>query len=381
MRVRIEIDTNTFVRFWLVVIGFGLAGLMIYSARSALIIVAVALFLAIALNRPVAKLASILPGKSRLGGTALAYVSIVVLLGAVFWFVIPPVIQQSAKFAQTIPSLVDEVGIRWSGLSDFIDQNHLRPQVDAALDDLRDRSSDWAANAGANILGSVGSVISFIVSLFLVIVLSFLMLLEGPDWMKRLWGLYRDKEKRDRHKSVLNRMYGVVTGYITGQLVVAAIGALSAGACVFILSFFFEQVSANLSMPTMLIVFIFTLIPMFGVLIAGVLVGLLLLFNSFTAAIIYVAFFIIYQQIENNVISPAIQAKQVELSALAVLVAVTIGVYVSGIAGGVIAIPIAGSIKVLIEEYLRNRDRTAHRGKRSFIRKTNKKSDTSASEA
>lgn len=355
MKVRIEIDTKTFVRFWLVVIGFGLAGLMIYSAKDALILVGIALFLAVALNGPVAKLASFMPGKSRLGGTALAFTLIVLVLGSVTWLVIPPVVQQTAKFVQTIPSLVDQANTQWVGLGNFIDQNHLRPQVDSALNDIKDQSATWAANAGANILGSVGSIVSFIVSLFLVIVMSFLMLLEGPTWMKRIWGVYRDEERMRRHRAVLQRIHGVVTGYVTGQLVVAAIGALAAGACVFTLSFFFEEVPINLFMPTMTIVFIFTLIPMFGVIIAGVLVGLLLLFNSLTAAIIYVIFFIIYQQIENNVISPTIQAKQVELSALAVLVAVTVGVYVAGIGGGLIAIPIAGTIKVLIEEYLRNR--------------------------
>ena len=63
MKVRIDIDTRTFVRFWLVVIGFALALLAIYSARTALIIIGVALFLALALNAPVSKIAGHLPGK------------------------------------------------------------------------------------------------------------------------------------------------------------------------------------------------------------------------------------------------------------------------------------------------------------------------------
>ena len=62
----------------------------------------------------------------------------------------------------------------------------------------------------------------------------------------------------------------------------------------------------------------------------------------------------IYQQVENNVISPAVQSRTISLSPLAILVAVTIGIYVFGIAGGIISIPIAGCIKILIEEYLKN---------------------------
>ena len=355
MKVRIDIDTGTFVRFWLVVIGFGLAGLMIYSAREALIIIGVALFLAVALNGPVARLASMLPGRSRLGGTALAFVSIIALLGILVWFVIPPLFEQSAKFAQTIPGLVDEANDQWVGLKEFVDRNNLRPQVDSVLNSIKEQSTSWATSAGTNILNGVGSLASFLISAFLAVVLAFLMLLEGPMWMKRIWSLYMDKQKMRKHKRIVSRMHNVVSGYVTGQLTISSIGALAAGLCVFILSLIFPEVPANLAMPAILLTFVLTLIPMFGSTLAGIAVGLLLLFNSITAGVIYGIYFIIYQQIENNFIQPTIQAKKLDLSALTVLVAVTIGVYVFGIIGGIISVPIAGSIKILFEEY---RDRS-----------------------
>ena len=108
-------------------------------------------------------------------------------------------------------------------------------------------------------------------------------------------------------------------------------------------------------MPTILITFVLTLIPMFGSTVAGVLVGLLLLLNDPVFGIVYGIYFIVYQQIENSFISPAIQAKKVELSALVILISVTIGIYVAGLVGGVIAIPIAGTIKVFIDDYLERR--------------------------
>ncbi|PID32698.1 hypothetical protein CR956_01095 [Candidatus Saccharibacteria bacterium] len=352
MKVKIEIDTKTFVRFWLVVIGFGLAGLMIYSARQAFVILGSALFLALALSYPVHRLADMMPGKSRLGGTATAFISLVVMLGLVVWFVVPPIVQQSAKFAQTVPGLIDQANQQWDGVREFIDQNGLRPQVDAATENVKQQATSWAASIGSNVIGSVGSLFSFLAALFLVIALAFLMLLEGPMWMKRIWKLYHDKERMRHHKSLTNKVYNVVTGYITGQLTVSGIGALCAGAFVFGMSFFIGEIDANLAMPTMLITFVLSLIPMFGATLAGATVGLMLMLSSVGAAIIYIIYFIIYQQIENNFISPAIQAKKVELSALAVLVAVTIGLYVGGLIGGVIAIPIAGTIKVFVDDYL-----------------------------
>ena len=352
MKVRIEIDTKTFVRFWLVVMGFGLAGLAIYSAKDALVLLGISLFLALALNRPVAAIAKKLPGKSRLGGTALAYTTLVLLLGCVIWFVIPPIVQQSAKFVESIPSIIDQASSQWRGVNDFIDKNNLRPQVDSMMENIKQQSSSWATSVGTNLLSSVGSLASFLGSLFLVLVLSFLMLLEGPTWVKRLWGLYNDEEKMERHKKLVGRMYNVITGYVSGQLTVSGIDAILSGFVVFVLSLTFPVINSNLAMLTVMATFVLTLIPMFGATIAGALISLLLFFNNMTAGVIYAIYFVIYQQIENNFVSPSIQSKKVELSALTVLVAVTIGLYVGGLLGGLVAIPVAGVVKVLLDNYL-----------------------------
>ena len=373
MKVRIEIDTRTFVRFWLVVIGFGLAGLMIYSARDALMVLGTALFLALALNAPVRKLASWLPGKSRLGGTALAFMLLIIILTSVIWFVVPPLVQQSAKFAETLPGLVNGVNEQWHGLKGFVEQNGLQPQIDSLMNNIREQASSWAASFGANILGSIGSLASFLASAFLVLVLTFLMLLEGQEWMERLWRLYRDEQRRDHHKMLVGKIYNVVTGYIVGQLTVSGIGSLCAGAFVFGMSWFIPEIAANLAMPTILLVFLLSLIPMFGATIAGVVVSLMLMLNSVSAGVIYLIYFVIYQQIENNFIAPVIQGKKVELSALAILVAVTVGLYVGGLVGGVVAIPIAGSLKVLMDDYLAHNREPQAPPRRSPLKKALKK--------
>jgi predicted PurR-regulated permease PerM len=352
MKVRIDIDTNTFVRFWLVVIGFAFVLLAIYSALSALIIIGIAFFLAMALNGPVSKLAGWLPGNSRVGGTAIAYVIVVLLLGAFIFLVVPPIIQQSAKFAETVPNIIDGAQNQWHGLNELVTRYHLEPQVDSALNSVKENAAGWAANAGQNVISGLGSVFSLIASTFLVLVLSFLMLIEGPTWLQRIWRVYNDQDRMEYHKRLATRMYNVVTGYVTGQLAVSGIGASFAGLTVFILHFVFPAVPANLALPTVAIAFVLSLIPMFGATIAGVIITILLAFNDVTAAIVFVVYFVIYQQIENNFISPTIQSKTVELSALAVLSAVTIGIVVFGIAGGIVSIPIAGCIKVLLEDYL-----------------------------
>ncbi len=351
MKTRIEIDTNTFVRFWLVLIGFSLAILAVYSARTALVMLAVAFFLALALNVPVHYLASRLPGRSRVMGTAVAYFIILIGLVGFFSLAVPPIIAQTETFIQSLPALSEDAIEQWNGIGEFIEEYHLQPHIETAISSFQESASGWAADAGRNIIVGAGSVINFAVSTFFVVVLTFLMLVEGPMWLDRIWGLYSNPTTMKRHRSLARKMYRVVTGYVMGQLVVAAIGGIFAGIAVFILSLFFEMPS-DLALPTVAITTLLSLIPMFGATLAGLLVALLVAINSPAAAVIYIIYFFIYQQIENNFISPVIQSRRLELSALTVLVSVTIGFYVFGIMGSLISIPIAGSIKVLVDDYL-----------------------------
>lgn len=358
MKTKIDIDTRTFVRFWLVVFGIGIAAFLLYKAQTALIIIGVSLFLALALNGPVAFISKKLPGRSRVGATAIAYVAVIIIIGVIVTMVVPAIIQQSAKVAQTVPSVVNSATTTWTGFRDFITQYNLQGQLDTALESVQTSTSAWAGDVGKNVVAGIGSIFSGIAALILVLVLTFLMLIEGPEWLRRIWRLYKDESKMKKHRRVAGRIYGVFSGYVTGQLTVSTIGATAAGVFVFIISFIFPAVDPNLAMPTAAITFILSLIPMFGATIGGVIIALLLAFASPVAAIVYAVFFVIYQQVENNFISPNIQAKRIELTPLMVLAAVTIGLYMFGVVGGIIAIPIAGTIRILIEEFLEHRKDT-----------------------
>jgi predicted PurR-regulated permease PerM len=198
------------------------------------------------------------------------------------------------------------------------------------------------------------------------------MLVEGPMWLERLWGVYNDEERMKRHRNLVHRMYTVVTGYVTGQLTVSGIGAALAGLVVFILSLFIQGVPSNLALPTVAIAFTLSLIPMFGATISGIIISLLLVLNNVSAGIIFAVYFIVYQQIENNFISPTIQSRKLELSALTVLASVTIGLYVFGLAGGIISIPIAGCIKVLLDDYLERARENRKKSERPIAKIVNK---------
>lgn len=355
MKVRIEIDTKTFVRFWLVVIGFAAVIYALYSARTALIILGTALFLALALNGPVSRLAKHLPDRSRTLSTAISFFIVVVFLGLIVTLVIPPIAQQTVRFIDSAPEMVRTISAQWQGLGSLIERYHVQAQVDQIVAAIQSDAARWTSQIGRNVISGLGSVISLAVAATLTLVLTFLMLVEGPEWLRRLWGLYKDSAKMKAHQRLVRRMHAVVSGYVSGQLTVSAVDGICAGLTVFILSQFFHEVPANLALPTVAICFTLSLIPMFGATIAGVLVAILVFFSSMPAGILFAVYFMIYQQVENNVISPRIQSKRLELSALTVLASVTIGLYVFGLVGGVISIPIAGCVKVLLEDYLDRR--------------------------
>ena len=105
----------------------------------------------------------------------------------------------------------------------------------------------------------------------------------------------------------------------------------------------------------MVIVFICGLIPMVGHTIGAIIVTLVALFTSPVAAVIILCYYILYQQIENYLIQPRIQANSTNMSPLLVFASVIIGVNFGGIFGGLVAIPVAGCLRIAALDYLHSK--------------------------
>ncbi len=113
-----------------------------------------------------------------------------------------------------------------------------------------------------------------------------------------------------------------------------------------------------------LVVAILDLIPLAGATLAAIIVGAVSFIHSIPAGIVVIAFFIVYQQIENHVLQPLVYSRTVQLSPLAILVSVLIGAKVAGVLGALAAIPVAGTIQVLLLAWLKHR-REQDRGRRA----------------
>jgi predicted PurR-regulated permease PerM len=101
---------------------------------------------------------------------------------------------------------------------------------------------------------------------------------------------------------------------------------------------------------------VFDLVPLVGATIGALAaIGVAFATQGVTAGIIMIVVNVVYQQFENHVLQPIVYRRTVELSAFVVLVAVLIGGALLGILGALVAIPIAGSIQVIVRELLATR--------------------------
>jgi predicted PurR-regulated permease PerM len=354
MKIKVDVDTKTFVRFLLVVTAFAAVIFAIWKLATALTIIVVSIFLALALNPPVSALASRLPGHSRVLATALAYVFVLTVVGIFIYIALPPIIDQTNRFITALPEYIQDLSNKRGVISDLINNYNLQPQINELVAGAQAQAASLAQGIGSSVVTGISSILTGFVTLLTVLVLTFLMLIEGPAWLDRVWGLYQNGETLERHQRLAIKMYKVVTSYVNGQVLVAAIAATGGLTVMLILTYLF-QVPVSAAIPLTGIIFVTDLIPMIGATIGAVIVTAVLALNDFGAAVVFVIYFFIYQQVENNFIQPLVQSRTVALSALSVLIAVIIGISLLGLVGGIVAIPVAGCVRVLLIDYMEHR--------------------------
>jgi predicted PurR-regulated permease PerM len=191
------------------------------------------------------------------------------------------------------------------------------------------------------------SVISIVVAAITILFMTYFMLLEGPNWVERFYGLLPESS-RPRWRKVGHEIYRTVGGYVTGNLLISLIAG---GLTTIVLLILGVPYAVALG----LIVAILDLIPLAGATIAAILIGVVAFLHSIPAGIIVVVFFIVYQQVENHVLQPLVYGRTVQLSPLAVLISILIGAELAGILGALGAIPVAGSIQVVINDWRAHR--------------------------
>jgi predicted PurR-regulated permease PerM len=343
----VTISNHTLLRTLAFAAGAVLLYWAITKSAHSLSLIGIAFFLTLALNAPVRWVARHLPGKMRGNRNLAAGVSIgiVVLLLAGFLFaIVPPLAKQTTNFVRGMPQLIQDTRDQNTPVGSFVRRHNLEGQIDKFSAQLSDRLNSIGSSA-VNIVSKVGS---SIVSALTVLVLVIMMLLEGPHW-KELFERLVPPHDRPRIERLGREMSKVIQGYVNGQVTLAAIAALLIVPVLFIMG-------VSYPVALMVIVFICGLIPMVGHTIGAVICTTVALFTSLPAALVVLGYYILYQQIENYAVQPRIQANSTNMSPLLVFVAVILGANFGGLLGALVAIPIAGCIRIIVLDYLERRD-------------------------
>jgi len=331
-----------------IVLAVGVVLYVLWVARHVLSWLLIALFLALALN-PAVEWVQRHGIKSRGLAAGITFLVALAAVGGLAALVIPSLVDQVDNFANKVPDYVHDL-THGRGRFGFLETRyHIVERVKEAV--KNGGVGKFTVGAGAA-LTVTKSVLSAVVATLTIVFMTFFMMLEGPAWMERFYGVLSE-ESRPRWRQVGHDIYRTVGGYVTGNLFISLIAGVSSGLLLWI-------VGVPYAVALGLVVALLDLIPLAGATIAAIVIVLVAIAASgVTAAIIVAVFFLVYQQLENHVIQPLVYGRTVQLSPLAVLVSVLIGAQIAGVLGALAAIPIAGAIQVLLVDWRKHRPQPA----------------------
>jgi predicted PurR-regulated permease PerM len=319
---------------------------LLWLARQVLTWVVIALFLALALN-PLVEWLERRVVRRRVLATALAFFSalaVIAVLGLIF---VPTLVDEVDQFASAVPSYVEEVTEGRGRLGFLQTEYQIVDRVEEAIE--RGGASQILGGAGTAV-SVTRSILTIVVATITIAVLTFFMLLEGPNWISRFYSLLPE-ESQPRWREIGRRIYRTVGGFVSGALLIALIAGLVSGT-------FLSIVGVPYAIALALLVALLDLIPLAGATIAAVVVSTIAFIASGLAVgLAVLIFFVIYQQLENHILYPVVYSRTVALSPLAILIAVLIGASLAGILGALAAIPVAGAIQVILLDMLEHRRR------------------------
>jgi len=347
-KVTVNITNRTIVRTILWVVAAILAYHFTGRVTHVLTLIAGAVFLALALNPVVGWIRRRLHIHSRVRATAVAYLMVVAFLTTFFILIIPPLVRQTRDFIKDVPQTIENFQKQDSSLARAAKRYHLDEKLSQSAKDF---TSNYG-NFGAKVLDTSKRVVEAVASFLVVLVLAFMMLVEGPAWVKLYLGTLQERQ-RLRQQKILGRMYKAVTGFVNGQVILAAVAGTFALIALVIAS---RAIGVSINAVALAgIVAVFGVIPLFGNPIAASIVILVSLLNSITLALVMAIYFVVYFFVENHTFQPYIQSRLNELTPLMVFISALIGVGFGGILGAIIAIPAATTVKIILEDHFENR--------------------------
>ena len=330
----------------LTVIGVVLAAAIViqvvWVTRSVIIWALIALFLAMALNPAVEVL--VRRGMRRGPAVGIVFVGATLLIVGIAATFVPTLIREVNDFADAVPGYIDDL-TSGRGRLGFLERDY---QIVERVREAIEKSGVGGVLGLSNAaLGVTKSVVNAVIATLTIAFLTLFMLLEGPVWVERIYSLISEPAQ-PRWRKVGGDIYRTVGGYVTGNLAISLIAGVVSTAVLL-------GLGVPYAVALGVIVALLDLIPLAGATLAAIIVSAVGFLHSTTAGIVLVIFFILYQQLENNVLQPLVYGRTVQLSPLICLVSVLMGAELAGVIGALGAIPVAGSIQVIVLDWLQHR--------------------------
>jgi predicted PurR-regulated permease PerM len=334
----VDFRPRTIMRVLLIVIAVAVTLEVIWIARHVLVWVVIALFLALAL----APLVGWIERRTHLGrapSIAIAYVLVLIVVVAVGASFLPKLIDEVNGFVQALPDYVHDL-THGRGRLGFLERKY--HVVEKVREQVKEGGATKVLGLSGAALSVTKSIITIIAATVTIVFLTFFMLLEGRMWVERVYSLFPEHSQA-RWRKVGDDIYKTVGGYVTGNIVISLIAGTSATLVLLIMG-------VPYAVALGLLVAMLDLIPLAGATVAGIIVVLVAFLHSVQAGVVLAIFVIVYQQVENHFLQPVIYGRTVQLSPLAVLVSVLVGAELAGILGALAAIPVAGSLQVIVRD-------------------------------
>ncbi|WP_434445171.1 AI-2E family transporter [Lentzea sp. E54] len=250
----------------------------------------------------------------------------------------------SSSIASGVPEIARSAQTAVTQLQDWASGPPLNLR-DTDLDNLISQGVEQVqasiGSIASGLLTGAGAVTSGVVTGVVALLLAFFFVKDGmrfTPWVRGMIG-----ERAGRHvTTVLERIWVTLGTFIRSQAVVSLIDSVFIGLGLLILG-------VPLAIPLAALTFLGGFVPIVGALIAGALAVLVaLVSNGLTTAIIMLVIVIVVQQVEGNVLQPILQSRGLRLHAAVVLLVVTAGTSLYGIAGAFFSVPVAAAVAVVI---------------------------------
>lgn len=278
--------------------------------------------------------------RQRWAAVLLVYIGVAAFLVSSFALLAGPFVAQSQSLAQNLPRYIENLQV----LVDQADQFFTQYGLSAAGEQAQNQALRYLQESGAslllNLVNIAGAVANVFLELVLILVIAFYLLLDGQRVRERALALV-PADHRSKALFVFESVARVLGGYLRGQLLMALTIGLMAG------------IGATLfGLPYSLVIGVlaglFELVPMFGAILGALPALVIALFLPFPTVLWVGLYFLIIQQIENNVLVPRITSHAVGIHPLGAIFALLAGLELGGFIGALFAVPVAGILSVLV---------------------------------